>query len=67
MKKRYVKYDDESDYIVTNEYEPTDEQKPIIDYIDNLLDENKHEKILIRGVTGSGKTEIFLQTIRKMY
>lgn len=56
---------DESDYIVTNEYEPTDEQKPIIDYIDNLLDENKHEKILIRGVTGSGKTEIFLQTIRK--
>ena len=46
---------------------PLMNKKPIIDYIDNLLDENKHEKILIRGVTGSGKTEIFPSNNTKMY
>ncbi len=52
------------DYAATEFYEPTDEQRPIIEYTDKLLDNEKHEKILIRGVTGSGKTEVFLQTIK---
>ncbi|HIV85871.1 MAG TPA: primosomal protein N' [Candidatus Monoglobus merdigallinarum] len=47
------------------EYTPTPEQQPIIDYTNRLLDTNRHEKILIRGVTGSGKTEVFLQTIKR--
>ena len=34
VKREVREVDDESDYIVTNEYEPTYEQKPIIDYID---------------------------------
>ena len=49
----------------TNDYTPTPEQKPIIEYINNLIENEKQEKILIRGVTGSGKTEVFLQTIKK--
>ncbi len=57
-------YDPEN-YAAVREYEPTAEQKPIIEYTDKLLEDGRHEKILIRGVTGSGKTEVFLQTIRR--
>lgn len=56
---------DINNYEVTEDYNPTDEQKPIIDYINNLTDTSIAEEILIRGVTGSGKTEIFLQTIKR--
>jgi len=44
-------------------YTPTDEQKNVIDYLNKSICENKHEKVLLRGVTGSGKTEVFLQAI----
>ena len=50
----------------TTAYKPTGEQKIIIDYINKLLNsENASDerKILIRGVTGSGKTEVYLQSI----
>lgn len=54
------------DYFVsTKEYTPTPEQKPIIEHINSIMEAGKPEKILIRGVTGSGKTEVFLQTIKK--
>lgn len=56
---------DTEDYAASNEYTPTPEQQPIIEYIDGVLDRGEHEKILIRGVTGSGKTEVFLQTIKR--
>lgn len=54
----------EDAYDQTKEYEPTEEQKPIIDYVNDKLNDGTHEKILIRGVTGSGKTEVFLQVIK---
>ena len=53
----------EEKYKATNKYIPTEEQKPIIEYLNNLIDKGRHEKILLRGVTGSGKTEVFLQAI----
>lgn len=53
----------EEKYKATNKYIPTEEQKPIIEYLNNLIDKGMHEKILLRGVTGSGKTEVFLQAI----
>lgn len=56
---------DKDSYEVTEECTPTPEQKPIIDYINRLTDSGRREEILIRGVTGSGKTEVFLQTIRR--
>ena len=63
-KERYIREAyDENKYQISKAYVPTDEQKPVIDYINNLLDNNTHEKILLRGVTGSGKTEVFLQSI----
>ena len=55
---------DEEKYKPTKEYVPTNEQRPVIEYLNNLIDNQIHEKILLRGVTGSGKTEVFLQAIK---
>lgn len=47
----------------TTKYTPTEEQKRVINYLNSCIKENKHDKVLLRGVTGSGKTEVFLQAI----
>ncbi len=39
---------------------PTPQQKKAIDYITGKLAEKKFETMLLHGVTGSGKTEVFL-------
>ena len=44
-------------------YIPTDEQREVIDYLNEKITSNQHDKVLLRGVTGSGKTEVFLQAI----
>ena len=44
-------------------YKPTEEQKKVIDYLNEKISSGNHDKILLRGVTGSGKTEVFLQAI----
>ena len=54
---------EEDKYKPTGAYIPTEEQRPIIEYLNNLIDGSVYEKILLRGVTGSGKTEVFLQAI----
>ncbi len=54
---------DSNQFTSSSAYEPTPEQKPIIEYLNNLIENSIHEKILLRGVTGSGKTEVFLQAI----
>jgi len=50
-------------YAPSAPYTPTEEQKPVIDHLNHLIRHQLHEKILLRGVTGSGKTEVFLQAI----
>lgn len=57
---------DEAKYEKTVAYTPTREQKTVIDYLYNAIDRGNSEKILLRGVTGSGKTEVFLQAIEKV-
>ncbi len=47
----------------TTKYTPTEEQKSVIDYLNSCINEERHDKVLLRGVTGSGKTEVFLQAI----
>lgn len=47
----------------SKKYTPTKEQKCVIDYLNDCINKEKHDKVLLRGVTGSGKTEVFLQAI----
>ena len=54
---------DVDDYIKTVPYKPTAEQNVVIEYLKKVVDEKKFETILLRGITGSGKTEVFLQSI----
>ncbi|MDO5310651.1 MAG: primosomal protein N' [Clostridia bacterium] len=56
---------DKKNYTSDREYIPTNEQKPIIEYLNDKIEQGVHERILLRGVTGSGKTEVFLQAIRR--
>lgn len=51
------------DYKKTYNLNPTEEQKNAIDFLKNALDKIEKKPVLIHGVTGSGKTEIFLQLI----
>ena len=57
---------DQDKYERTKAYTPTPEQKKIIEHLYDSIDNEKCEKILLRGVTGSGKTEVFLQAIEKV-
>lgn len=42
---------------------PTQEQRQAIDSITGCLDKKMHKVFLLHGVTGSGKTEVYLQAI----
>jgi primosomal protein N' (replication factor Y) len=49
--------------VVGVKQELTPDQKNAFDLIKSAVDENRPEKILLYGVTGSGKTEVYLQAI----
>ncbi|MDK2799888.1 MAG: hypothetical protein PWP27_1421 [Clostridiales bacterium] len=51
------------DFKRTTAYKPTLEQKNVIKLIKQKINESKPTTIMLRGVTGSGKTEVFLQII----
>ena len=48
----------------TKPLEPTREQKPVLDNIKALIDGGGFHEVLLHGVTGSGKTEVYLQLIQ---
>jgi primosomal protein N' (replication factor Y) (superfamily II helicase) len=50
-------------YEVRDEFELTDEQNVALKEIKSAIDAEHPEKFLLYGVTGSGKTEVYLQTI----
>lgn len=43
-----------------------DDQQAALDIIHAALERNEHESILLHGITGSGKTEVYIQAIQKV-
>ncbi|WP_085992438.1 primosomal protein N' [Oceanobacillus senegalensis] len=58
-------YDDHQ-FERTTALELTDEQKNAIEPILESIHTNHHDVILLHGVTGSGKTEVYLQAIQQV-
>ncbi len=50
----------------TEPHVPNKEQKKVLDSINKCLDEGRHEVFLLHGITGSGKTEIYLQAMESV-
>ncbi len=50
----------------TEKYKLTREQQTAYDKIEQTIDNKHYEEFLIFGITGSGKTEIYLQLIEKV-
>jgi len=48
----------------TEPLEPTRGQRPVLENIKALIDRGGFHEVLLHGVTGSGKTEVYLQLIR---
>lgn len=42
------------------------DQRRALDSISSAIDSGKHETILLHGITGSGKTEVYIQAIQKV-
>lgn len=53
----------EEAYEPTKKFKPTDQQEGALKSIFKSLSENKHDVYLLHGITGSGKTEVYLQAI----
>jgi primosomal protein N' (replication factor Y) len=50
----------------TEPHVPNEEQKKVLSDVIKCLDEGKHEVFLLHGITGSGKTEIYLQAMENV-
>lgn len=50
----------------TTPFTLTEEQSQAIEPILNSIDNTRHDVFLLHGVTGSGKTEVYLQSIQKV-
>jgi primosomal protein N' (replication factor Y) len=44
----------------------TEDQGATLSFISELIDDNNFNKVLVHGVTGSGKTEVYIQLIRRV-
>ncbi len=54
------------EYARTNPFQPTAEQTKALQAIDRQLHQREKKPILLHGITGSGKTEIYMQSIAKV-
>ncbi len=54
---------EEEPYEPTSKFKPTDQQEGALKSILKSLTEHRHDVYLLHGITGSGKTEVYLQSI----
>lgn len=46
-------------------YSLTSDQENVVEAIYELMESRKHQQVLLHGVTGSGKTDIYIEAIKK--
>lgn len=66
MKSRSPRLIDRMDSVRTEKLELTEHQRSALDKISPALDRRDGSRFLLHGITGSGKTEIYLQLIDKL-
>ena len=62
-----IGYEDELakfDAIQNLDFDLTEEQTAAVEHLTHKIDENQLKPVLLHGVTGSGKTEVFVRAIR---
>lgn len=64
--KPRTKKQGEKKYAAASHYILTQEQKSAFNKVAESINENTHKTFLLHGITGSGKTEIYLQAIAKV-
>ncbi len=57
--------DDDTSILPTEDLKPTLEQSQALKEIGSSIDNRESDVFLLHGITGSGKTEVYLQAIRK--
>jgi len=57
---------DEDEIVLQADLKLNSEQQVALDEILSALREQRHDTFLMRGVTGSGKTEVYIQAIREV-
>lgn len=57
---------EEEAIIKTEPHVPNPEQKKVLNEINKCINEEKNEVFLLHGITGSGKTEIYLRTMENV-
>jgi len=50
----------------TIDFELNEDQRKALDYIEQLIDQDGFEALLLQGVTGSGKTDVYIRCIEKV-
>lgn len=72
VKRRMSTWSDEEDEIPSQAHDTrtdlklNDDQQKALSQILGLVRQKEHQTVLLHGITGSGKTEVYIQTIREI-
>jgi len=58
--------EEEEEVVPTSPHVPNEEQREVLKRVNKCIDEARHEVFLLHGITGSGKTEIYLRAMENV-